>query len=48
MAAAVEYMGVNLRGRNILVAKQFLHRADIVAGFQQMRGEAVAPMSSTT
>jgi len=45
-------MGVDLRGRHILVPQQFLDRADVVAGFQQMCGEwqvagVVIPAAST-
>jgi len=31
--------GVDLRGGPILVAEQFLDRADVMACFQQVRGE---------
>jgi len=34
-------MGVNHRRLDILVPEQFLHRSDIVARFEQVRGEAV-------
>lgn len=37
--AFVQYMGINHRRRHILVAQQFLHRADIVPTCQQMRGK---------
>jgi len=29
------------------VAQQFLHGADVVAGLQQVRGKAMAPMPSS-
>jgi len=35
-------MGVDLGGGDILVAKQLLNGADVVAVFQQVRGKAVA------
>ena len=38
----VEHMSVNLRRRNIGVAEQFLHDAQIGAVLQQMAGEGVA------
>ena len=34
--------GVHLRGRNIGVAKQLLHRSQILAGLQNVAGKAVA------
>lgn len=37
-----QHMGIDLRGGHILVAQQFLHRADIVTGFEQVRGEGMA------
>jgi len=37
--ATVEDMRVDLCRRNVLVAQQFLHRADVVTHFQQMRRE---------
>src|SRR5690606_8298668 len=39
---AAEYVGIDLGGRHVLVAEQLLHRADVVAGFEKMRGEGVA------
>src|SRR5690606_18180365 len=36
------YVGIELGGRHVLVAEQLLHRADVVAGFEKMRGEGVA------
>ena len=41
-AAAIEDVGVNHRRFHVLVAKEFLHRADIVAILQQMRSKGVA------
>lgn len=38
-AAAIEDMGVDHCRAHIFVAKQLLHRADIVAIFQQVGGE---------
>src|SRR3546814_10451877 len=35
-------MGVDLRRRHVLVAEQFLHGADVMASFEQMRGERMA------
>lgn len=35
-------MRVYLRGFDILVAEQLLHRADVIAGLQEVGGEAVA------
>jgi len=34
-------MRVDLSGSHVLVAEQFLYRSDVVAGFQQVRCEAV-------
>jgi len=41
-AALVEDVGVDHRGREFPVAEQFLDGADVVAGFEQVGGEAVA------
>lgn len=41
-AATVQNMGIDLRGLHILVAQQFLDRADVIAVFKQMAGEAMA------
>ena len=41
MTAAIQYMRVDLGGTHILVAKQFLHRADVVAVFDQVGGEGM-------
>lgn len=41
-AAAVEHMGIDLRGLHIRMAEQFLHRADVLPGFEQMRGKRMA------
>ena len=37
-----EHMGIDLRGRNIGVAEQRLHNAQIRTVMQQMAGESVA------
>ena len=37
----VQDVGVDHGGRDIGVAEQFLHRADVLAGFEQMGGEGV-------
>jgi len=37
--ALVQHMGVDHRGRNVGVAEQFLHRADVVAAFEQVSGK---------
>ena len=35
-------LGINLGGGKAVVAEQFLHRADVAAGLQQVAGVAVA------
>jgi hypothetical protein len=40
--SAIEDVGVDHRGFHIGVAEQFLHGADIVAGFEQVSGEGMA------
>ena len=40
--ALLDDMGVDLRGRDVGVAKQLLHRAQIGAPLQQMAGKSVA------
>src|SRR5690606_26409767 len=40
--AAVEHVRVDLGGGHVLVAQQLLHRADVGAGLQQVRGETMA------
>jgi hypothetical protein len=42
--ALVQHMGVDHRGRDVLVAEQLLHRADVVASLQNMGCERMAPM----
>jgi len=37
--SAVEDMGVDHRGADVVVAEEFLHGADVVAVFEQMRCE---------
>ena len=43
--AAVEDVGVDLQGLDVLVAEQFLDGADVVAGFKEMGGEAAATLA---
>lgn len=40
-ASFVEDMGVDHGCRNVFVAEQFLHRANVIAVFKQMGGEGV-------
>jgi uncharacterized glyoxalase superfamily protein PhnB len=40
--ARIQHVRVDHRRADIRVAEQFLHRSDVLAGFQQMRREAVA------
>ena len=40
-SASVEHMGVNHGGAYVFVTQEFLHRTNIVAGGQQVRGERV-------
>lgn len=35
-------MGVDHRGLHVVAAEQFLHRAYVIAAFEQMRGERVS------
>ena len=42
MRAAGEHVGVELGGGHVLVAEQFLHRADVGAGLEQVGGKAMA------
>lgn len=37
----VEYMGINHRRLDVVMAQEFLHRADIVASFEQVSGKRV-------
>lgn len=37
--ALVQHMGVDHRGRNVGVAEQLLHRADVVTAFEQVSGK---------
>src|SRR5439155_8459764 len=39
--ATIEQMSVDHGGLHVLVPEQFLHSPNIVAGFQQLRGERV-------
>lgn len=41
-AAAVQDVGVDHRGRDVGVAEEFLDRPDVVAGLEQVCGEAMA------
>ena len=43
----VEYMGIDHRRPDVLVTEQFLHRADVISGFQQLRGKRVPEGIST-
>src|SRR3990167_6626100 len=38
----VEHVGVNLRGLHIGMTEQLLHRANVLAAFQQVSGKGVA------
>lgn len=38
-AAAVEEVGIDQRRPNFAVARQFLHRPDVIAVFDQVRGD---------
>jgi len=44
---AIQHVGVDHRRRDIAVAEQFLHRADVRAGFEQVGGEAVPQRVAT-
>ena len=44
----IEDMGVDHGRADIRVPKQLLHRADVVTVLEQVRGEAMTPISSTT
>ena len=46
-AAALEYVGIDHGGANVLVAEQFLNGADVVAGFEQMSGKTVPKSMGT-
>ncbi len=41
-AASIEDVGVDHRSFHVLMPEEFLHRADVVAGFQEMSGEGMA------
>jgi hypothetical protein len=45
--AAIEYVSVDHSRFDIFVTKQFLHGADVVTGFQQAGGKAVAEGMTT-
>jgi len=42
LSPAVQHMGVDHRRRDIRVAEQLLHRADVVAGLEQVRRKRMA------
>ena len=42
LRSAVEHVGVNHRGFNVFMPKQFLYGTDVVPGLQQMCGKAMA------
>lgn len=42
---AVQDVSIDLSGRHLLVAEQFLNRADIRAAFEQVRGKGGAHMA---
>jgi len=46
-AAPVQHVGVNHRGFDILMAQQFLNRADVIPIFQQMGRKRVAESVTT-
>jgi hypothetical protein len=46
-AAALQHVRVEHGGTDVLVSQEFLHRADIVAIFQQMCGEGMATLIVT-
>ena len=48
VATLVQHVRVDHRRAHIAVAQQFLHRANVVASLQQMRGEGMATMSLET
>ncbi len=41
---AVQHVRIHHRRRDVLVTEQLLHRANVIAAFQQMRGETVPLM----
>jgi hypothetical protein len=45
--AAIEHVGVNHCRAHVLVAEEFLHGADVVAGLKQMGGERMAQGMAT-
>lgn len=45
--AAVEHVGIDHRGREVLVAEEILNRPDVLAVLQQMRREGVREGGST-
>jgi len=46
--ALAHHVRVDLRGLDVLAAEQFLHRADVVAALEQVRGEAVTERRAST
>ena len=47
MASLVQDVGINHRRADVLVTQQFLDRADIIAGFKQVRGKGMAEGMTT-
>ena len=47
MTTAVENVRVDHRRGDVFMAEQFLHSPDVIAGFQQMGGEAVPERMTT-
>ena len=41
MAATIQHVRVDLRRRDVLVTEQLLDRAQVIAGFKQVRRETV-------
>jgi hypothetical protein len=48
LAATIEHVRINHRRPHILMSEQFLNGANVVAGFEQVRGEAVAQRVTAT
>ena len=44
----VEHMGIDHRRPDVLVTEQFLHCADVIPRFEQMRRKGMAVMSLAT
>jgi hypothetical protein len=41
-STSIQDMRINHRGSDVLVAEQFLHRANVITRFQHVRGKAIA------